>query len=173
MSCHAQTPSSRSSYVFLGVSVQCTRRRRRWVLSQPLRALSLGGLICMICLIVVVHRTLNLMPGVFGLQQPLGDVESGYEYLWGPVVLACLMGWSYSGTIDGRSDPETRTWTMTYGSATEGNALAITFVLFALLMLTPQVPCVHGQGERRSIRREVGRERVRVAHRRWRSQLAP
>ena len=83
---------------------------------------------------VTLFKTLNHLPGVLALRRPLGVVKSGYEYLWGPAILAVLAGISYSGVIEGRSDSEYRHWTAIYGAASQSILPAVALAVFALLM---------------------------------------
>ena len=71
---------------------------------------------------------------MFALRRPLGVVRSGYEYLWGPAILAVLVGLSYTGVMEGRDDPESRYWTLIYGAHSESVLSLVALAVFALLM---------------------------------------
>lgn len=61
---------------------------------------SMAMIVYAICLLVVLFRTVDEMPGVFALKQPLGPVRSGYEFLWLPIALATFVGLEWSNSYE-------------------------------------------------------------------------
>ena len=83
--------------------------------------------------VVTLTNVLNHLPGIFALQRPLGVVQSGYEYLWGPAILAVVIGFAYTGVIEGR-ESDSRFWTVIYGAASESLLSVAALGVFAVLM---------------------------------------
>ena len=98
-------------------------------LNGPGLAIVLYGILAMITLTSV----LNHLPGVFALRRPLGVVLSGYEYLWAPAMFTVLVGFNWTGVIEGR-DPDSSYWTLVYGQVNGLYLCAGAFGAFAVLM---------------------------------------
>ena len=93
----------------------------------------LAILIYGVLVLVTVTNVLNHLPGVFALRRPLGAVPSAYEYLWVPAILANLIGFAYTGVMEGRAF-ESRYWTIVYGATNKTYLPIVALAVFAALM---------------------------------------
>jgi hypothetical protein len=92
-------------------------------------------LIYSVIAIVVLYRMVDLFPGVFALRRPLGPVDSGYGYLWGPLILAGLIQFTWTIPLEPAEGETARYLRFRYGYFNEGVAGDIAFGVFVLLML--------------------------------------
>lgn len=109
---------------------------------------TLGIVLYGILALVALTKTLNHLPGTMALRHPLGVVRSGYEYLWGPAIIATVAGFTYSGVIEGRS-VDARSWTITYGARHDSWQPLVALVVFALMMWSLKLHATMAEANRR------------------------
>jgi len=96
----------------------------------------LGVLMVAVVWIVVAYRMFDHLPGVFALQHPLGKVRSGFDYLWSPLILASVVGFTWTGPLDPAKGEVYRYIEFKYGTMQDAFGMAaVGFMVLLLLTL--------------------------------------